>query len=163
MSDRIRYQYNRPSSVTVICVLLLIRGLFSLVLLALLLSVPEIRIGPFYLVCDLVAIAISLTCAIFMRIGANWARILFFAALVPEQLVVRVLISLSGGHASGRDIASMPGYIVGQLVMIFIVGLLLCSEDANRYFAGRSTFFKKRKDRESTNPYRNPRRGSFDY
>ena len=79
----------------------------------------------------------SLTCGIFMLRGANWARNLFYTGYVGLCLWSYIYVAVQ------YPLVAIP-CIAFLVVVLAAFCIALSMERANRFFTGRSTFFKRR-------------------
>ena len=84
--------------------------------------------------------------------GANWARILVFAACLP--MLVYLFFTMDLATALGV----MPRFVVAGLV-----STRLLSRSANRFFTDRDTIFFRKAVQQPGKVEARPRDGSYDY
>jgi hypothetical protein len=150
-----RQRSLRPASVTIVCCILLIFAVLGIrMLIHLLLWEPEGRENP-VMTFAIASPVLTGTMGIFMLRGANWARVLFFAAVIPIMVLLGWAI-LGGGPVAW---ALLP------LSVAVLLSALLLSKRANQFFIGRATLLApvgRENTREQTEP-RVQRPGEYDF
>jgi len=151
-------RFPRPAPVTFTGNLLWIWGVISFLLVD-----PKVRAEIPYYACIVASALLYAVCGIFVLRGADWARILVFVALLPAYVVDAAIGFYIHGPITEDDGMSVAALVLVNFIIFFVIGALLLSVDANYFFVGRSTFFRKRKGGGTRHSYRNARPGSFDY
>ena len=123
-----RSRYRRPTPVSVVCYLLLASasvGVVRAILLGFFPKPPpgELPIPRFLVAIDFAETVVIGVCGYFMLQGANWARITFYIGSV--MLIYGFLVmEWSGGTFF-------------SIVKLIIMGAVLATPRANRFFTGR--------------------------
>jgi hypothetical protein len=147
--------HERPGYVTFICVLILIGAVAFLGLYFLAAFAPKNQLqGLLYWWYYLGVSALSFVCGIFMLMGANWARLLFFTGYAGVCL-------WSYFYWAAQQPVTIPAIIFHGIILV-VFCIALSAEGANRFFTRRDTFFKNKKVRGGFEP-RSSSRGKFDY
>jgi len=110
-----------------------------------------------------VPIIIFATCGFFMLRGANWARLLLFIAVPVLYIIIGILIYSNVSAFSRIKMASLPLFVVFHLATFAVVGAILVSRSANRFFIGRDKIIRKEQSRRSGSRNDKMGRRSFDY
>jgi hypothetical protein len=122
-------RHSQPTSPRVIgCALLAYAAYGVWILYKTVTTNPAWRDDQLAAICAVGLPLLSAISGSFILRGANWARILFLAAFIPIYLIFTLS---QGGH-----------YFLLYAVIPLILGPSLLSRDANRFFAGRDSFFK---------------------
>ena len=135
--------YLRPGYVTFVSVLAFIRTGIDVVLWCLFKygNLPILPVATWFLIFLLVDAVLCAACGTLMLLGINWGRILFYVVSFPLFIIEAVYGVSNNPLAIGSAIF---GFFV---LMVCYLGL--SQAGANRYFTGRSRFFKnQRADRD---------------
>ena len=140
--------YLRPSSVSLVCYLLIIGAAFGLFIALNVTREPGVDLNRTLLFISLAVSLVSGLCGAFMLRGSNWARIAFICAAVP----LAVLFWL-------HNMAN--GFAIFRLSLLLTYCVVLFRPAANCYFAGRE--FRRVRDNKDDEPMPKGRRRSYDY
>jgi len=156
-------RFPRPTSITFIGRFLAIWAGVKLFLL--LQFLIRFRMDDIFWVVNwaLSGIILCVICGTYILRGDNWARVLYLCVLLPCSVVLPILAFASRVPSRYEDISSAPATVVAESIVYMALWALMVSRDANFFFIGRSTFFKKRKKPENNNPYEKDRAREFDY
>lgn len=150
-------RFPRPGYITFLSVFTLIQAAIDLVLWAVL-KFADLPIFPtpgWFLVFLLVHAALFTVCGTFTLLGANWARILYYATCIPSYIIAAV-------YASALNPLTIGIYIFGFFVLLACyVGF--SQPGANRFFSGRSRFFNSKRIRRDNITPRKTHGGGYDY
>ena len=156
------YQFPRPGYVTLRGGLFLFQAGIALLvavgmpILRIFRPLPPVVARVFWQIeiLMLVAIVVYGVLGVFLLLGANWARITFFILYLPGFIIAAIM-------RAQVDPATLGSDVLGLIVCICWY-VALTQPRANRYFTGRSDFFKSSEsDRKEQS--RKAYRSNFDY
>ena len=123
---RSRAQIDRPFTLYLTCGLIAFEIICQLSLLGNKYQ-SEMTVKPVLLISTLLLVACGVVSAVFMLLGANWARIFFIAVCFPFFLIYEGCVD----GPKGMSLAIIPA----------ILSLMLLSQSSNLFFTGRSKLF----------------------
>lgn len=123
---------RRPTSVSVVCYLLLIIGGLGIIRATLTFLRPAVvpaepPVPPILIAGDVLDSLLIISCALFMLRGANWARIAFYVG--SALLAVGLLATQPSGDAFLK------------ILKLIVLGAFLATSRANRFFSGGEPIF----------------------